>query len=167
MVDLIDQVQIENEFDIDNPYLQYQNVAKATATGFEAELKTNIENKLKGFIAFNYQKVLNPITDEEMENSPRCLIKSGFYFPLYVLYLGSNMIYETSRKTLYSARTNDFFLLNLNVGTVYFFDRISFGFKINNVLNRSFQLPASYDLEPIEVVPQNRRNYNFRIEFKL
>jgi outer membrane receptor for ferrienterochelin and colicins len=146
---------------------QFENSGKVNAKGIEAELTAKFMNGLNTFINYSFQSAKDKYSDKIISNSPQHLIKLGVIYPLAEnVSIASDLLYESSRKTVYDTETKPYFLINTNLTVKKVFNHFNLHFKINNLLNTGYKLPGG--LEHLqESIIQTYRNYYIKIDFTL
>jgi outer membrane receptor for ferrienterochelin and colicins len=164
MKDLIEQVEVENSEDPENPFSQFQNRETVTAKGFELELDAAPTRHSKLFMSYGYQHSEDKITSERLANSPTSLFKFGASMALLKnTTAGVTVLHETGRKTLVQTETRPFWLANVNL-RVRFTDFAAVNVRVNNLFNQRYAYPAGLDHDPIQTITQNGRNVIVRLD---
>ena len=149
----------------DNSLTQFENSGKVKANGIEAELNAKLTNGISTFINYSIQSAKDDISGKRISNSPQHLFKLGIIFPLIEnISFASDMLYESSRQTVYETETKQYFLVNTNLLIKNIFKHFDICFKINNLLNTGYKLPGG--LEHLqESIIQPYRNFNLKLGF--
>ena len=172
LTDLIEQV-----LDPADSMLQYQNLEKASANGFEAELKLhNPQNGLYAYGSYTYQVAKNTSLDIKLPNNPEHIIKFGGAYPvLSFLSWGADFLYESERITAYDTKTNDYLLTNMNFSLRHHifehekednWDRIDLSLLVKNVFDVKYSNPVSLEYRQLSI-PQDGRYIGLRLRVKL
>jgi outer membrane receptor for ferrienterochelin and colicins len=167
MKNLIDQVESENPLDPESSYKQFRNVDEVSANGVEIELNGKLGERVHFYASHSIQAAENKVSGKRLVNSPTHLFKGGFSAPLKnLLYFSCMTTYESKRQTLYDFDTKPAWIADVNIATAPLFSFITLSFRIKNIFDQPYEYPAGYDHAPIETIPQNRRNYSFKISAK-
>lgn len=170
MTNLIDQVVVTEPDS--NQYIQFQNIGKVDAYGFELKLETKLPFGLWGNISYSHQFLKDIETSKKLSNFPTHSIKLNLSQRFFkCIYLGTELLWESERITSYNTTTDPYFLTNIYLsikpsikndnGLPSIFNKFNLSMKINNLFNTKYSLPAALDFRQ-HSIPQN--GFNFIIE---
>ncbi|MBS1536119.1 MAG: TonB-dependent receptor [Bacteroidetes bacterium] len=141
---------------------QFQNNQCNRAIGFELEFNTRFKNGMRIYSSINYQHAVDTSTNNTLSNSPAILLKFGFAHQIpQIATVALDMLYETSRKTVFDTETQPFLLGNLTVNSVLLFEHLKLSAQIRNVFDSEYSYPGG--LEHIQKsIIQNHRTFLLR-----
>jgi iron complex outermembrane receptor protein len=169
---LIDQV-----IDPSDSLLQFRNVSRARAVGFECELTARLHSGLTGFVSYSHQVTTDVATGTTLTNSPADLVKAGVsYAPVDFLQAAFDAGYETGRETVQGAPTDPFFLANVRVAVHMpshraetppgWLERMQFSLLVRNLFNTQYATPGGFE-HLQSSIRQDRRNFLLSLAFTL
>jgi iron complex outermembrane receptor protein len=122
-----------------------RNLVNAHAQGVEFELR-GVLGAYAGYASYSYQAAKTD--DDWLTNSPHHLAKAGVVVPVAsFLRCGIESQYETERLTVYGTETDPFFLMNLNLTTVFhpFATRTTASLLVKNVFDEAYETPGGFE----------------------
>jgi iron complex outermembrane receptor protein len=158
---------IEQAIDPLDGLLQFQNLEKVRGKGVEVGLNIRLQNGLKGYINYSFQNNKNVLDNEKISNSPSHVFKFGLSAPIGKYFFASlETFYESNRITVYRTGTDPYLLTNLHISSRKLLNHLKFSFQARNLFGVEYRLPGGY--EHIQhTLPQNGRNFTFKIELSL
>ncbi len=157
--DLIDYVEVAIPLSLQGqiPELyRWENRGTVGAGGFEAELTAVLGSGIMGYGSYTYQTTHDHDTDSGLSNSPRHLWKAGGSAPIGPVTLGTNVVYESSRRTLEGTYTDGYVLADLTV-LAQADARLSVSLSVKNLFDTAYELPAGIEHMP-SALPQRGRH---------
>ena len=152
---------LEGTFD-SNGLIQYRNVGRINAKGFEIEINGRPSAWLEATASYAIQKSTENDADGLVENSPDHLAKLRFAVPLGRKFdLGSGMQYISSRRSLGGATVGPVYLADLTVTSRRLLSNFDVRFGLRNAFNRNYSDPIA--LNPI-VDTMRRPGRSFFVE---
>lgn len=171
MKDLIAQVPVDDPANPGQQVLQYQNQPVSTGRGLEAELEGRWDNGLRLRTSYAYQIARNE-AGEDLENSPRHLLKANATAPLGMLGLRAGLeLQATSSRRTWNGRTPGFGLVNLTLLRPSGPEGIEVSASILNLFDKEFSDPAILDLGLVpygyvrDRIPQPGRGFRLKLTF--
>jgi iron complex outermembrane receptor protein len=162
---------IDQQLDPADSLYQFRNVSQVRAVGIETELRARLKGGFALDVSASYGRAKDALSDATLTNSPNYVVKSTLSIPLLkMLRIGSNMRYESSRETVYATETDPYFLMGLFLSSRLDFLANDPGLvpaitlRIDNVFNRSYQLPGGYEHRQASI-PQDGRNFLIGLSF--
>ena len=120
-----------------NGLIQYQNIGKIHATGFEVEINGRPSHWLEATANYAIQNAKDNDADKILENSPNHLAKLRFAVPLgRKLDASSGMQYYSSRRTLAGAIVSPVYLADATITSKRLLANFDVQFGIRNGFNR-------------------------------
>ena len=157
---------IDQNLNIVDSSLQFQNFSKVHAIGIDADINYSSQEGIRAYLRYSYQHATNPSNGEVLSNSPAHLIKAGLILPVNrTFYCATEIIYETKSLCLDGLETNNFLLVNLSVSTNKLFDHLKMHLKINNLFNTAYSYPGGYEHVQPSIL-QDGRTYLLNTEFE-
>ncbi|MFI5303679.1 MAG: TonB-dependent receptor plug domain-containing protein, partial [Nitrospiria bacterium] len=160
--DLISQV-----VDPSNGFLIYENIDQVETKGGEFELERKAVNGIEGRISYSYQDVKNTVTNSEIPNSPKQLVKANLIVPVYKknIFAGIEEQYTSDKLTLAGNFTGNYYVTNLTLSTHDFFAK---GFEVSasiyNLFDANYSDPGRPEhLE--DMIQQNGINYRLKVTY--
>src|SRR5579862_2221802 len=143
--------------------IQYQNVGKIRATGFEVEINGRLAAWLSATASYAFQESHDYDADGVLENSPSHLAKLHFAVPLRRKFdLSSGMQYYSSLRTLAGAQTTPVYLADFTITSKHLFPNLDVQFGLRNTFNRQYSDPIA--LSPVvDTMPQPGRSLFVRL----
>ncbi|HXP87886.1 MAG TPA: TonB-dependent receptor [Bryobacteraceae bacterium] len=121
--------------------LQYQNIGRIQAEGFELEINGRPANWLEATASYAVQQSRD---DAGLENSPGHLAKLRFAVPLGRKFdLSSGMQYESSRLTLAGASLTPAYLADFTVTSKHLLPNLDVRLGLRNAFNRNYSDPIA------------------------
>lgn len=168
MDDLIDTVMDDSDSS-----LQFQNVNKVKANGFEVECNARTKTGLAGYVNYVFQNARDASLKTELTNSPRHLVKMGLSYPVFKhIYAATEFQYETARLTVYAAKTTPYLLTNLNLWVkpqstgdrprTSWLHHLRLSFTVRNLFDVTYKTPGGFEHKQPGIV-QNGRNYTVKL----
>jgi outer membrane receptor for ferrienterochelin and colicins len=126
--------------------LQYQNVGKIHATGFEIEINGRLSRWLEATASYAIQKSVDDVERDTLENSPDHLAKLHFAIPLgHKFEVSSGMQYYSARLTFGQAIVAPVYLADLTITARRLLPNFDAQFGIRNAFNRNYFDPIALD----------------------
>ena len=130
-----------------NGLIQYQNIGKIPAAGFEVEINGRPSHWLEATASYAIQRAKDNERGQ-LENSPNHLAKLRFAVPLgRKLDASSGMQYYSSRRTLAGAIVNPVYLADATITSRRLLGNFDVQFGIRNSFNRKYFDPIA--LNPV------------------
>ena len=141
---------------IDNPEQSdnvgaYQNMSEYNSLGIELAFRGRPEDGFVWYSNFAYQMTQDS-SNKQITNSPQILVKAGISYSFVEnLFVGIEGKYEGNRRTLYNTITDEFFLIDANIGFTPNFSKdsgfdalnyIHIGIRVKNLLDKIYYLPG-------------------------
>ncbi|HKW99573.1 MAG TPA: TonB-dependent receptor [Bryobacteraceae bacterium] len=124
--------------------IQYQNVGRIHAYGFETEINTRPTGWLEATASYALQRSRDHDRDGLLENSPENLAKLRFAVPLgRKLDASSGMEYYSARRTMAGAWVGPVYLADATITSKHLLPNFDFQFGIRNALNRRYYDPIA------------------------
>jgi len=173
MNNLIDQIKLSDTSDI----VQFQNINKVDAYGFEADLNARFTSGLWSYLNFSHAFVKDIDTKEKLTNSPSFLIRAGISQKLLKHFIISFEAFaESKRITVSRMESSSFFLLNVfiafnpkfgNENTLSdLVNKTKLSLKFSNLFNTKYSLPSGYETRQDVLLQDGLGMYlNFGINF--
>jgi iron complex outermembrane receptor protein len=157
MRDLVDQ-----RLDPSDELIQYQNRSRVSALGAGVALNFRLNNGIRGYASYAYRNARDEDLDSRLSNSPVHAVKAGASIPLPAGWRGGfQMLFESSRITIYRTETDPYLLLNANLSAPKLFNHVDFSLQVNNLLNTEYGYPGGLEhLQP--AILQDGRNLMLR-----
>jgi iron complex outermembrane receptor protein len=142
--------------------LYFDNVSRVSAHGAEVELERKYDNGALVRVSYAWQRTVNPDTDEELTASPRQLAKANVGVPLGRWgFLGAELQYQSSVRTLAGNTAGDFTIGNLNFQTTPRKNGFQLEAGVYNLFDTRYAYPGAAD-HLQDTITQDGRT--FRIE---
>lgn len=151
------------ETDPSDGLLVYRNSGEAKAKGLEFELDYRNDQGVSGRIFYTYQDATDVQTGERLTNSPLHVGGLLLSSPLLKkrLFLSTELIYTSRRKTLSGNWTGDSTLVNMTVYGKGLLKNLDISFSVYNLLNQRYSHPASSEHLQDSIVQDGR---SFRLK---
>jgi len=128
----------------DTGVIQYQNLGKVRATGFEVEVNGRPSSWLEAAASYAVQKSTNSDPDSILQNSPQHVAKVRFAIPLGRKFdVSSSMQYYSSRRTLGGAYVSPVYLADFTVTSQRLLPNFDVQFGLRNAFNRNYSDPIA------------------------
>jgi outer membrane receptor for ferrienterochelin and colicins len=170
MNNLIDQVA-----DPADTSIQFRNVEKVRASGFEVELTGRWSSGVNAYANYVLQNARDVALGERLTNSPEHIVKWGVQIPVAGIVRSSiEGRYESARKTLTGSRTRDFWITNLTLMTLRgggsaadhsLVGPCTFSLSVRNIFNERYAYPGGFEHLPAAAIEQDGREFLFRVEW--
>lgn len=147
---------------------QYQNLEEVTARGGEAEVEGKWANGLEGRVSYTLQRTKDLLTGDPITNSPGQMAKVGVIVPLLPLkvFAGIEEQYMGRRRTDGGNFASSFSVTNLTLSLRNVVPRLEVSASAYNLFNRKYGDPVSLlDLQPLDTVQQDGRNYRVKLVY--
>ncbi len=163
---------IDSTVDPEDELRHFGNLSKVRTTGLELELTGRFTSGLHGYLSYSLQRAESHTADE-LTNSPKHLAKFGLSSPLFPWIQGSaEMLYESSRLTIYNTRTDSVFFARVNVATRPqrgksggILEHWRLSMLIDNLFDAEYSTPGGH--EHIQAaIPQEGRRFNLKLEYR-
>ncbi|MGZ8227845.1 MAG: TonB-dependent receptor plug domain-containing protein [Methylococcaceae bacterium] len=157
--------------DPDNDLLIYKNIGQVEIWGAELELEKLWDNGLRLRSSYTWNRARDGVTGEKLINSPVHLVKLNFSAPLWEerFRFGVETQYTSERLTLDGADTNGYPLVNLTLRTDKLFQSYLKGLEISgsiyNLADEDYASVGGEEHEPINVIPQDGRNFRLQLNY--
>ena len=147
--------------------VEYRNVADATASGLEAELKGTVARHLEFGTSATFHAVQNDSSRKSVPNSPRLLLMARASAPLFRnrLTLSSALRHIDARKTVYGATLPAYMLADLTATTNKLHRQFDLQFGLRNLTNRLYADPLSTE-HLTATVPRAGRQFFVRLMWR-
>ncbi len=129
----------------------YENIPYYNSLGIELAFRGRPDDGFVWYSNFAYQKTQNS-SKKQITNSPQMLVKAGLAYSLTDnLFIGIEGKYESNRRTFYNTITDEFFLIDANIGFTPDFsnesgfnalNHIHLGLRVKNLLDKNYYLPG-------------------------
>lgn len=161
--DLINQVA-----DPSDNLLQFQNIAQAQSTGAELSIHKTFAGGSYGRLGFAYQRTIDGATGRMLNNSPEKSASAAIVFrlPHRRTSLATELIYLDQRTTVAGNQAASYLIANLNLLTGDLFNT-DISLKVNNLFDAHYADPAGESNAPVDVIPQDGRNYLIKASRKI
>ncbi len=125
------------------------NSKGANAKGIELELEGKFPRDVQGRISYDLQRAEDTATGKTLTNSPEHQVKLNVRVPLIPeqLFLGTEFIFMSSRKTLAGNETDNAFVTNLTLFAPNVTKRLKISASVYNLFNQKFGEPAGIDFK--------------------
>lgn len=128
--------------------IQYQNVGRIHAYGFETEINARPTGWLETTASYALERSRDNDRDGVLENSPENLAKLRFAVPLgRKLDVSSGMQYYSSRRTMAGAWVGPVYLADATITSKRLLPGFDFQFGLRNIFNRAYNDPIA--LNPV------------------
>lgn len=140
----------------------FDNVSRVSAHGAEIEFERKYDSGMLVRASYAWQRTWNPETDAELTASPRHLAKANVAVPLGGwAFVGAELQYASSMRTLAGATSRDFTLANFSFQTAPRWNRFQFEASVYNAFNTRYAYPGAEDHLQDTIVQDGR---TFRIK---
>lgn len=141
----------------------FKNVDHVEAKGFELELDGKWPHGIEYRLSYCLQEAIDTDTDQVLTNSPRHMAKLNFLFPFIEdrLFLGTELRYLSSRKSLAGNETGDSFITNVTIFSQRLLKGLELSASIYNLFDQKFGDPGSEE-HPEDVI--NQDGITFRLK---
>jgi outer membrane receptor protein involved in Fe transport len=119
--------------------------------GIELALRGRPGDGFVWYSNFAYQMTQDS-SNKQITNSPQFLAKAGLAYSFTEnMYIGIESKYESNRRTLFNTTTDEFFLIDANIGFTPNFSKesgfetlnhIHLGLRVKNLLDKNYYLPG-------------------------
>lgn len=145
---------------IDGDLLQFQNIDRSRAYGFEFALEGTLFDKFTTNLSYTFAKTENRTTGKELSNSPRHLGKLNVGMPLwndkFFLYLEE--LYTSSRLSAdLSERIDAFWITNLTLSTQPLVNNLRVSLSLYNLFDKTYYDPGSLEHEQSRLEQHGRQ----------
>jgi iron complex outermembrane receptor protein len=146
---------------------QFQNIDTVNATGVELSLEYSRPSGVVGRISGTAQRTEDRATSQQLSNSPERLAKLNIIVPVvrHRLFLGIEEQYTSRRKTESGNSTPAFFLTNLTLSGQGLVEGLELSASVYNLFDKVYADPVSTDLEPLDTVQQDGRNFRVKATY--
>jgi iron complex outermembrane receptor protein len=142
-----------------NGLLQYQNVGRIHASGFEIEMDSRLWERLAATASYTFQKSRDDVADTVLSNSPQHVAKLRFAIPLgRRLDAASVMQYHSSRTTLSGATVRPVYLADFIFTSRRMLPNLDIQFGLHNAFNRQYADPVAL-FSRVDRMPQRGRAF--------
>ena len=142
-----------------NGVVQYQNVGKIHASGFEIEMDSRPRGNLQVTASYAFQKSRDAIADAPLSNSPDHVAKLRFAVPLgRRLEAASLMQYHSRRATLAGATLRPVYLADFVFTSRRLLPNLDIQFSLRNAFNRQYSDPVALNSR-VDRMPQRGRAF--------
>jgi outer membrane receptor for ferrienterochelin and colicins len=146
--------------------LVFQNAGRVTAYGGALEIEGKWANGWTGRVSYAYQETQDQQTGARLTNSPRHIVKGNLLAPLFQdkLFLGPELQYTSSRKTLAGRHTPGFVLANVTLFSQHLLKGLEVSASVYNLFNTHYGDPGAEEHRQ-DVIPQDGRSFRFKITY--
>lgn len=157
---------ISLQMDPADGFLVFRNIDKVQAEGFEAELEGKWPEGFEGRISYAFQEAKDEQTGRLLTNSPRHMAKLNVIVPLIKerLFLGPQLRYMSSRKTLADKETGDAFVADLTLFAQNLTKGLDASLSVYNLLGRKYGDPGSEE-HVQDILFQDGRTFRFKVTY--
>jgi outer membrane receptor for ferrienterochelin and colicins len=150
--DLISQTTLADET------IQFQNLDRASATGFEAEVALLLESGAEGRLSYAFTNAVDGASDERLSNSPRHIAQADALLPLLdrKATLGVQLLALSSRLTLRGENVPGRVVANVTLRGPRLWRALDLSASVYNVLGRRYEDPGAEEHAQARI-PQERR----------
>lgn len=157
---------IDTEYDVTDDLYYYDNRSKNDALGLEIGLDARYDNSQNYYLNYALQKTEDTSTNTRLTNSPAHLVKCGLTYPIIKNCIaGTEVRYESTRKTVYGTSTDDYVMTNIHLSTGMLREHVRVSLYILNVFDVAYSLPGGFE-HIQDSIRQDGRNYRVNISFK-
>lgn len=146
--------------------LVFTNQGDAKATGGELQFEGRWDNGWAGSISYSYQYAEDKSNGERMVNSPLNMVKANIMIPLLEdkLMAALEAQYESGRKTLGDAKTDDIFLTNLTFVSRDIIKGMTLSASIYNLFDQNYSYPGSEEHSQ-DSIEQDGRIFRIKLDY--
>ncbi len=142
------------------------NSKGADAKGIELQLEGKSPQGIDGRISYELQRAEDAETGRMLTNSPENQVKLVVTVPLIAerLFLGSEFIYMSPRKTLAGAETDDAFITNVTLFAPKVTKRLKISASVYNLFNQKYGEPAGIDFRQ-DIIEQDGISFRLKCTY--
>lgn len=154
---------ISLEIDPMDNLMVFKNTESVAAKGFEVELEGRWPRGIESRVSYCFQEARNEVTDGILSNSPEHMAKFNLILPLIEdrLFLGTELRYLSSRKTLEGNDADDVFVTNLTIFSQRFMKGLELSASMYNLFDQKYGDPGSRE-HPEDII--NQDGITFRLK---
>lgn len=158
---------IAQETDTDG-LLVFKNTDKIESKGIEFKIQKRYSEGFEGKISYTFQEAKDLNTGQWLVNSPRHLVKANASLPLKKerIFLGGEIQYVSSIKTLAGNKTDEFLVANLTLMGRDIIKGMDFSTSLYNIFDKKFRVPAGNEHLPIDTIEQDGRTFRIKLTYK-
>lgn len=155
---------IDQETDLTNGFLVFENSGGARSRGIELELAGRAAFNVDGRISYSFQKTTDSATGIALTNSPRHLFKAQAVLPLAHrrLFVGADVQYMSSRSTIAGTEVGSYTIADLTLSTHEFAKGFQLSASLYNAFNHIYSDPVGPEVVTTEV-RQNGRDFRISL----
>ncbi len=158
---------ISQEIDNDG-LLVFKNTDKIESKGMELKIQKRYYGGFEGKISYTIQEAKDLKTGQWLVNSPRHLIKVNAVLPIMKerIFLGGEMQYVSSVRTLADEETGEFVVANLTLTGRNIIKGMDISTSLYNLFDKKFFVPAGNEHSPIDAIEQDGRTFRIKLTYK-
>lgn len=158
---------ISQEIDSDD-LLVFKNTDKIESKGMELKIHKRYFGGFEGKISYTFQEAKNLKTGQWLVNSPRHLVKVNAILPIIKerFFLGGEMQYVSTVKTLADEKTGEFVVANLTLTGRNIIKGMDISTSLYNLFDKKFFVPAGNENSPIDAIEQDGRTFRIKLTYK-
>jgi iron complex outermembrane receptor protein len=144
-------IELVHDPDVPDYGGSYENMPHYNSLGIELALRGRPGDGFVWYSNFAYQMTQDS-SNKQITNSPQFLAKAGLAYSFTEnMYIGIESKYESNRRTLFNTTTDEFFLIDANIGFTPNFSKesgfetlnhIHLGLRVKNLLDKNYYLPG-------------------------
>jgi outer membrane receptor protein involved in Fe transport len=152
--------QMISQTTIDGDLLQFNNIDRSRAYGFEFALEGTLFDKFTTNLSYTFAKTENRTTGKELSNAPRHLGKLSIGMPLWndKFFLHLEELYTSSRLSAnLSERIDAFWITNLTLSTQALVNNLRVSLSLYNLFDKTYSDPGSLEHEQSRLEQHGRQ----------
>lgn len=145
----------------------FQNIGRVRTSGAEAEAEKIWSNQNRLRVSYAWQKTIDQVTGQELENSPHNLASLQYAVPLFddALQSGLRLQYVGSRKTLTGSSVGGYTLTHLNFLTRKLAKGTELSLGIYNLFDHRYADPGRPE-HTQDTIPQDGRSVRVKLTYQ-
>ncbi|WP_294870274.1 TonB-dependent receptor [Sulfuricurvum sp. RIFCSPLOWO2_12_FULL_43_24] len=158
---------INQVIDPSDGFSVFQNIGQVQTIGAEVEAEKVWSNQNRLRVSYTWQKTIDQITNQELENSPRNLAALQYAIPLFdeALQSGIRLQYVGSRKTLGGSRVGGYTLAHANFLTHELAKGTEFAVGVYNLFDHRYADPGRPEHQE-DTITQDGRSVRVKLTYR-
>jgi len=158
---------INQELDLADGLLVFQNRDQVQAWGAEAELEAKWESGVRGRVSYTYEQTEDVKNRLPLSNSPEHMGKLNLILPVYreKVFAGLELQASSSRLTLAGNQSGDFAVVNFTLFSHQIVKGLDLSASVYNLFDQNYAYPGAGE-HIQDVIRQDGRTFRVRLTYR-